>query len=200
MNTSVLAQPSQDSQTKRERLREIIAEKSVRLGNFQLASGTRSDLYFDMKNALLDREGLDLASDLIMEEIERFPQVSAVGGLIIGACPITTAICLKSRPSKPLSGFYVRKDRKTMGTTQLIEGPVEARSDVIVLDDVTTEGESVLKAIRAVREELDCNVIAVVTVVDREQGAAKALAEEGLDLISLFVMSEFNDWRSRRTQ
>lgn len=182
----------------RDRLREIIKNRSVITGDFELASGGSSGVFFEMKETLLDPEGLNFASEMILDIINKLPNVDAVGGLELGACPIVTAICLKSRTGRPLAGFYVRKERKKRGAKQLIDGPVVRGSNVAILDDVTTKGGSVLQAVRAAREELDCNVVAVITVVDREQGAIEALAKEGLNLIPLFVMSEFEQGRDRR--
>ena len=197
MNVATLVQTFPKDHAKRDRLRTIIGENSVMTGNFELASGGTTDLYFDMKKTLLDPEGLNLASDMILEVIEQFPDVDAIGGLELGACPIISAVCHKSWTNKNLAGFYVRKERKKRGAGQLVDGPVKTGSNVLILDDVTTKGESVLQAVRAAREELDCNVIAVVTVVDREQGARKTLANEKINLIHLFVMNEFEEWRNR---
>lgn len=195
MNLVAIAQDMTAGKEVRSRLREIIRKRSVITGEFELASGGSSDIFFEMKETLLDPEGLDLASDMTLQIIDKIPNVDAIGGLELGACPMVTAICLKSRTRRPLAGFYVRKERKKRGAKQLIDGPVVRGSNVVILDDVTTKGGSVLQAIRAAREELDCNVVAVITVVDREEGAKEVLAKEGLDLIQLFVMSEFKEWR-----
>ena len=195
MNLVAIAQDMTAGKEVRSRLREIIRKRSVITGEFELASGGSSDIFFEMKETLLDPEGLDLASDMTLQIIDKIPNVDAIGGLELGACPMVTAICLKSRTRRPLAGFYVRKERKKRGAKQLIDGPVVRGSNVVILDDVTTKGGSVLQAIRAAREELDCNVVAIITVVDREEGAKEVLAKEGLDLIQLFVMSEFKEWR-----
>ncbi len=179
----------------RERLRNIIGERSVMTGNFKLASGGDSDIFFEMKATLLDPEGLDLASEMILQVIYRLDDVDAVGGLELGACPIVTAACLKSGKVRPLAGFYVRKERKNRGAGQLIDGPLKKGSNVVILEDVTTRGGSALQAVKVVREELDCNVVAIVTVVDRQQGAREMLAGENLELIPLFVMSEFREYQ-----
>lgn len=194
MNTATLVKTSVRDHAMRDRLRSIIQKNSVITGNFALASGGTSSLYFEMKETLLDPEGLDLATDLILEIIAQFPEVDAAGGLELGACPIVSSVCVKSLMSRPLAGFFVRKERKKRGAEQLIDGPVKHGSNVVILDDVTTKGGSVLQAVKAARDEFGCNVLAVITVVDREQGAKEALAEEGLKLIPLFVMSEFEEW------
>lgn len=195
MNLVAIAEDKMADSKVRSQLREIIRKRSVITGDFKLASGGSSDIFFEMKETLLDPEGLDLASDMILHIIDKIPNVDAVGGLELGACPVVTAICLKSLASRPLAGFYVRKERKKRGAKQLIDGPVVRGSNVVILDDVTTKGGSMLQAVRAAREERECNVVAVITVVDREEGAKEALAKEGLDLIPLFVMSEFKEWR-----
>lgn len=195
MNSAIIARDLSAGDENRERLRTIIGEFSVVTGDFELASGGRSGLYFEMKESLLDPEGIDLASDMVLQAMERFPNVDAVGGLELGACPIVTAVCLKSRGTRNLAGFYVRKHRKERGARQLIDGPVKPNSNVIILDDVTTKGGSVMQAVHAVRDELNCNVLAVVTIVDRSEGANEALKKEGLELIPLFLMDEFEKWR-----
>lgn len=199
MNLVAVVQKNTAGNKIRDQLREIISKQSVTTGSFELASGGSSDVYFEMKETLLDPEGLELASEMMLDIINKLPNVDAVGGLELGACPVVTAICLKSLAGRPLDGFYVRKERKKRGAKQLIDGPVNRGSNVVILDDVTTTGGSVLQAVRAAREELDCNVVAVITVVDREEGAKDALAKEGLDLMPLFVMSEFEEWQKLHT-
>lgn len=193
MNLVAIAENNAAGSTGRGRLREIIKKKSVITGDFELASGGSSNIFFEMKETLLDPEGLDIASEMTLNIIDKIPNVDAVGGLELGACPVVTAVCLKSLGRRPLTGFYVRKERKKRGAKQLIDGPVVRGSNVVILDDVTTKGGSVLQAVRAAREELGCNVVAVVTVVDRQEGAREALAKEGLDLIPLFLLSEFKE-------
>jgi orotate phosphoribosyltransferase len=179
-------------ETKRSRLRDIIARRSIFRGEFKLASGGASNLFFDMKMTLLDPEGADLAADLILDALAADP-VDAVGGLVIGACPIVSALSVKSlgRKGAPRSFFYVRKEPKDRGTRKLIEGNLEEGSRVAIVEDVTTEGNSALRAVAAVRE-LGCTVKTVVTVVDRLQGARDNLANNGVGLVSLFTRDDFS--------
>ncbi len=175
---------------KRARLREIIAGASVRFGTFKLASGGESNVFIDMKQTLLDPEGLNLAADLILDIVER-EEVDAVGGLVLGACPIVDALCVKSYARRPLTGFYVRKEPKGTGTRRMIEGPLKDGARVMLVEDVTTKGGSALKAARIVRDELGCTIAKIVSVVDREAGAAANMAQEGIELVSLFTMADF---------
>lgn len=174
------------------RLRDIIREKSYNTGgDFKLASGATSNFYFDMKPTLLDPEGSSLLADAILDRLQD-TDVKAIGGLVIGACPIVSAVCLKSfERKKPLQGFYVHKEQKERGTKKMIEGtPLQKGDRVVIVDDVTTSAGSSIKAIEEV-EKLGCVVVKVITVVDRGQGAAANLARKNLELDALFSREDF---------
>ena len=176
----------------RERLREIIRTKSVLRGRtYKLASGRTSDIYFGMKTTLLDPEGINLIADEILRRIEG-DRVDSIGGLVFGAVPIATAVSVKSYPRRPIPAFFVRKEAKGHGTEELIDGYLEPGWNVVMVEDVTTTGGSVLKAIKAVRERR-CTVSKVVTIVDRLEGAAENLAREGVELVALYTRADFSD-------
>lgn len=182
--------PAQPDTGKRARLKAIIAAKAILTGgNFTLASGGNTSVFFDMKMALLDPEGLNLVADLMLETIGN-EKVDAVGGLVLGACPIVDALVLKSYPARNLTGFYVRKEPKARGTNKLIEGPLVAGSACVMVEDVTTEGKSVMRAIEEARA-FGCTVKFVLTCVDRLQGARDRLKADGIELRPLFTMDEF---------
>lgn len=179
------------------RLRAMIAEKSVLRGQFRLASGGESGLFFDMKQTLLLPEGLSLVGSLMLERVLA-SRATAVGGLVLGACPIVGAVAQASYAmsaaggGREIAAFYVRKEPKNTGTRELIEGhDIAGHEAVYMIEDVTTKGGSVIRAIEAVQRETPCAVLGVLTVVDREQGARAALAKIGLPLDALFTMSEF---------
>ncbi len=181
-------QPSKADQ--RARLKNLIAAKSVLTGgNFKLASGGQSAVFFDMKMTLLDPEGLNLVADLMVDLIAD-EACDAIGGLVLGACPIVDAVIVKAFPTRRIAGFYVRKEPKERGTNKLIEGPLARGARCIMVEDVTTLGNSVLKAVAEARQA-GCTVQTVVTCVDRQQGAQALLAAEGIALRSLFTMDEF---------
>jgi len=101
------------------------------------------------------------------------------------------AVVTKSAATaRPLTGFWVRKERKDHGAEELIDGELRPGARVVIVEDVTTTGGSVLKAIKEVRAK-GCAIAAVVTVVDRLEGAKAALAEEGIDLIALYTTEDF---------
>lgn len=175
------------------RLQEIIRQKSYNAdGDFKLASGVSSRFFFDMKVTLLDPEGINLVADAFIDRLAG-DHIHAIGGLVIGACPIVSAVCLKSHTrSFPIQGFYVRKEPKKRGTQKMIEGAVLQKGDrIVIVDDVTTSGGSALQAVDEV-EGLGCTVVKVMTIIDRHQGAAENLAKRGLTLEALFTKDDFD--------
>lgn len=178
---------------KRNRLMELISAKSLKLGDdmeFNLASGGKSNFFFDMKNVSLDPEGSNLIAEMILEIIKD-GKIDYIGGLESGAIPIVASVTEKSwLMGNPIPGFFVRKEPKKRGTMKLIEGNLKENSRVILLDDVTTKGGSVLNAVREVRK-MGCIVTNVITVVDRLNGAKENLAREQITLIPLFTKDDF---------
>jgi len=179
---------------KKARLADIIRERSFGYGHVVLASGKVSNFYFDMKPTMLDPEGASLIAHLLFEVIE---DVGAdyVGGLEMGAVPITGGVCqLSFERGKPVRGFFVRKQSKGHGAKKLVEGLTAKESLVgkklIIVEDVTTTGESAYKAIQACREA-GANVVLVVTIVDREDGAAAFFKSRNVSFTSLYQASEF---------
>lgn len=178
----------------RGRLRRMIADQAFKEGDFVLSSGRRSNVFFNLKPVMLDPEGLNLLADQV---IARTAECEAryIGGLAMGAVPIVIAVVAKSHGTpRPLKGFWVRKDQKAHGMRQRIDGDPEPGSRVIIVEDVTTTGESVLTAVRAA-EERGCTVACVLTVVDRCEGARERLGEQGYDLVSIFERYDFTSKR-----
>lgn len=174
----------------RERLRELIAQKSLKTGlSITLASGKSSNVYFDMKKVIMDPEGSNLVADEILDILKDY-QVDCVGGLEMGAVPIVSAVCVKSYLRKPIPGFFVRKQPKGHGTQSLIDGFFNSGDRVVILDDVTTSGGSVMKAVKSVRDA-GGRVEHVITVVDRLEGAAEFLESQSVKLIPLLTRDHF---------
>jgi orotate phosphoribosyltransferase len=173
----------------RERLKALIAQKCLLKGDFILASGARSSVYFDCKRATLDPEGIVLIGELLWESVSDLPGVTAIGGPTIGADPIVGHFAaLSHMKGKPIAAFLVRKEAKGHGTRRLLENPPASGSKVVIFEDVVTSGGSTLDAIRAA-EEAGLKIAAVFCLVDREQGGEKALA--AYDYRPLFKKSEF---------
>lgn len=174
---------------KEQRLLEIIRQKSVRHGRFKLASGAVSDFYLDMKPTAFDPEGASLIGEIVFERLRNHDNVTAIGGLELGAVPIVTAASQASWPQRPLAAFVVRKGRKDHGTEQAIDGNFEPGSTVVLIDDVTTKGGSVMQAVNAVRAR-GSTVKFIISIVDRLEGARENLGREGIDLLPIFTIGD----------
>ena len=164
-----------DEKKIREELLKLVREKAFQKGNYTLSSGKKSNYYFDGKQITLDPQGILLVGKTILAMLQGI-QVDAVGGPTLGADPIAAAVALlSSQTGKPLKAFIVRKEEKKHGTQKRIEGPrLEPRDRVVVVEDVITSGKSVMDAIGEI-EKLNCRVVKVICLVDREEGAAKLL-------------------------
>jgi orotate phosphoribosyltransferase len=182
--------PASLSQEK-ERLLAIIKEKSflTKGGPFRLASGAMSDFYLDMKPTMFSPEGLSLIAELVFNLLRDEPSVDAVGGLELGAVPMISAVCMRSHRERPIDGFVVRKEKKGHGTDRKIDGNFRPGSTVVLFDDVTTRGGSVMQAVHAVRAQ-GATVTKVIAVVDRLEGAAENLKKEGIELVAVFTTDD----------
>ncbi len=182
--------------SERERLSQIIREKSYENRNVTLASGRKSTFYFDGKQTALHPEGAYLVGRALWAAIrESGVEVKGVGGLTLGADPLATAASIASfTDGRPVPAFIVRKEPKGHGTGQWVEGRknLEPGAKLVILEDVVTTGGSALKAVDRVREE-GFDVELVVAVVDREEGGREAIEAAGLRLVSLFRKSEFHE-------
>jgi orotate phosphoribosyltransferase len=173
----------------RDRLAEVIRERALRFGDFTLASGQKSTYYIDGKQVSLHGEGLLLLAGLILDNLPA--DVEAVGGMAIGADPIAGAVAaLAAQRGRELTAFIVRKERKERGTRQQVEGPLHSGVRVVVLEDVITTGGSTLLAIEALQREYDAEIVGVIAMVDRLQGARENLAAAGFELTALFEITE----------
>lgn len=169
----------------RDRLIELLKERSYRRMRVVLASGRESDFYVDGKQTTLNAEGAWLVGNLVFEAL--LPEVQAVGGLVIGADPVASATAAVSfHRGRPVHAFLVRKEPKGHGTGRHVEGRgnIPDGTAVCIVEDTTTTGGSLLLAVdRAEAEGL--RVVQCLTLVDREEGASEALAARGLTLTRL---------------
>jgi orotate phosphoribosyltransferase len=174
-------------------LRQIIRSQSLLSGKtFTLASGQQTQYFFDMKKTMLHPQGVSLAADILFEMIKDDLDIEYIGGLEVGAIPMVTAIAMRSWPDRPVHAFFVRKAAKDHGTSKLIDGQYQAGRPVILFEDVTTTGGSVMKAVHAVREQGSA-IKRIITIVDRLEGATENLRAEGLVLDHVFTVNDFSD-------
>jgi len=158
-----------------KRILELAHETGALIeGDFTLASGKKSDHYFEGKRLTLHPEGAYLIGKEIFDRLAAI-DVDAIGGLVMGAFPLITAVALVShQEGKPIQSFIVREQPKEHGTRRKIEGHFRKGSKVAIVDDVITTGGSVNKAIEAVEEE-GCKVVKVIVIVDRNEGGSERL-------------------------
>ena len=161
----------------RGRLLDLLKRHSLLFGDFTLVSGRKSRFYFDSKRTTLLPEGAYLTAVEILASIrDRGIEADAIGGMTLGADPIVCPVAALSHiDGPPLRAFIVRKEAKGHGTEGRIEGTLEPGSRVIVVDDVVTTAGSTLRAIEVV-EGAGHTVVAVMCLVDREQGGARRLS------------------------
>lgn len=184
---------SKNSMDDRKKLKKLLFELSYEKKEITLASGRKSDFYFDGKQTSLHPEGAFLIAGAILKIIRtHFSDVEAVGGPTLGADPIVTAVSLTSyTQGNPLFAFIIRKEPKKHGTQAWIEGykNLSPNMKVVLFEDVVTTGASVLKAVSKATDA-GLNVRGVITLVDREEGALEHLKEQGIPLYSVFTKSE----------
>jgi orotate phosphoribosyltransferase len=169
----------------------LLARRSTKRGQFTLVSGKTSTVYIDARLTTMSPDGMALIGPLGLAALRTAGwQVDAIGGLTLGADPISYAISYASAKSeKPLRAFTVRKETKNHGTGRVIEGPFNPGDRVAIVEDVITTGSSALRAIDAVRHAKGL-VVGVLALVDREEGGREAIEATGIHVVSMVRASE----------
>ena len=177
-------------------LKAILLEKSVRTGEFTLASGAKSDLYIDCRVTALDPIGARLIGQLGWQAVHERIQaegldIDAIGGMTMGADPISLAVGMTSameNPDEMIQVFNIRKEPKGHGRGKQIEGNIKSGDQVVVVDDVITTGGSTLQAIDVI-EAAGGEVKFALVLVDREEGGRAAIEARGIPVVSLYSRS-----------
>lgn len=175
----------------RDRLVVMLATRSASRGTFTLASGRESSLYIDARLTTMSPDGLALIGPLAFRALGELGwKVDAVGGLTLGADPISYAIAYASQiAGAGVRAFTVRKEPKAHGTGRQVEGPFRSGDRVAVIEDVITTGGSALRAVDAIRRE-GGEIAGVLALVDREEGGREALERAGLSVHALAHASQ----------
>lgn len=177
----------------RERLVELLRERSFERKKVTLASGRESDFFIDCKQTILTAEGHALVGELMFDALDAFAGCDAVAGVELGGCPLASAVSLVSfLRGRPLPALYVRKEVKDHGSKRLVEGDraITKGMGVVILEDVITTGGSTLKAADKLKS-LGIRVIGVVALVDRLEGGAEAIREAGIPLAAICSRRDF---------
>jgi orotate phosphoribosyltransferase len=175
----------------KQALMTLVREKALKFGQFTLASGKKATYYLDGKQVTLDPEGSRLIAEGMLDLLTTGSLPDAVGGMSIGADPITAAVVTMSAVrGTPLLGFMVRKESKGHGTNQFLEGPVKPGQTAVIVEDVVTTGGSSLKAIERA-EAFGLKIVGVLAIIDRMEGGREAFAARGYPLSSLLTIRDF---------
>ena len=181
------------NEEKRRELGNIIKKKGIVIKDkpIELSSGEKTFYYYNIKNVALDPVGSSLIGDLGSEIVSSKWNARSIGGLEIGAIPIAVSICIKSKSA--VQAFFVRKEVKDHGLQQEIEGNIEL--PVVIVDDVTTKGRSVMQAIEKIMKH-NFEIAGVITVVDREAGASDLFKDNRIEFFPIFEHKYFKDYIS----
>jgi orotate phosphoribosyltransferase len=175
----------------RDRLRDLLVQRSLVRGDFVLASGARSTYYIDARKTLFSAEGQFLVGHeglRLLREAGLAPEW--VGGLTMGADPVACAMAHRSWiDSSPVHAFSVRKEAKAHGAGSRVEGGLPSGAPVVVLEDTLTTGGSALRALEAL-EAHGARILGVLAVVDRESGGREAIEAAGYTLLRMYTAGE----------
>lgn len=176
----------------REELKQLVREHALQLGTFTLASGAEASYYLDCRKLTLHPRGANVIAAGILQRLVDLPQLpDAVGGMAIGADPITAAVVtIAGQRRLPLVGFIVRKEAKGHGTGRQVEGPVCPGQRVVIVEDVITSGGSAIAAVQAARS-FGLEVVGVIGIIDRLAGGQQAMAAAGVPLQTLLTVRDF---------
>ncbi len=183
---------SMDKNIARERLGEMLLERSFKYSDnppFTLASGKKSNYYFNCKPTTLDPEGMNLIGEVLFDMLAASP-VTAAGGLTLGADPLANALSVISfQKGRPVKSLIVRKDAKAHGTKSAVEGNVKPGDTVAILDDVITTGGSTITAIEQAKQA-GLIIDRVIALIDREEGGRENILKHVDVVQSVFTRSE----------
>ena len=169
----------------------LVRQKALKFGQFTLTSGKKATYYLDGKQVTLDPAGARLVAEGLLDMLVAEGMPAAIGGMSIGADPITAAVVTMSAVrGTPVVGFMVRKEAKGHGTNQYIEGPVLPGQTAVIVEDVVTTGGSSLAAIERA-EGFGLKIVGVLAIIDRMEGGAAAFVQRGYKFASLLSIRDF---------
>lgn len=175
--------------SERDNLRKLILDQALVRGRVVLSSGAEADVYLDLRRLTLHHAGAALVGSVMLDLVEGW-SFDAVGGMTLGADPVATAMLHQAnRHGRTLDAFVVRKEGKTHGLQRRIEGPEVVGRRVLVVEDTSTTGRSVLSAVDVLRAA-GATVVGVAAIVDR--GGSEAVRAVGLEYRSAFAFTDLD--------
>mgnify|MGYP006084477865 CR=1 FL=1 len=178
---------------KKKLLNRAIQLKALEYGDFTLASGLKSNFYFDGRLLSLDPESSNLITDWILSNAIEL-KANFVGGPAVAAVPLIGSTVFASNLNKtPLKGFFIRSDKKDHGLQKQIEGNFEDNSSVIVIDDTVSTGGSLINSLEILKKH-KCEVKIVLSILDRKLGGSEKLIELGYKYSSIFEIDSKGDF------
>jgi orotate phosphoribosyltransferase len=183
-----------DIQSEKSRLLEILKELSYEKRHIVLRCGRESDFYIDCRQAALNAEGAFLCGRVLYQHYKSLGiKVKGIGGPTLGADPLVTAFAIASHEaSDPVSAFIIRKESKTHGTREMIEGRKNFRAGdpVLIIEDVLTTGESAIRSFKIAKDQ-GLDPVHIIVLVDREEGGRENLEKEGIPVSSIYTQRDF---------
>ncbi len=190
---------STDLTTVKQQLLDLICTDAYKEGSFALSSGQQSTYYINGKLVTLHPQGGQMVGRVMLDYLD--DSIVGVGGLTLGADPIVTAVSVVAAyEGRSITPLIVRKEAKGHGTQAYIEGPsLPEKSNVVILEDVVTTGQSAMKAIIRLRAA-GYTVNQVISLVDRQQGGAEYYAQEHIDFKAVYTISDIQArWQELQT-
>jgi orotate phosphoribosyltransferase len=179
----------EDETSLRTQLLDLFVQFAYREGDFTLSSGQKSTYYINGKEVTLHPQGALMIGKLLLGMLPE--GTDAIAGLTLGADPIVSAVSIVSAlGDHPIPGIIIRKEAKGHGTQAYLEGPkLKPNSQVVVVEDVVTTGQSAMKAIDRLKGA-GYQANRVLTLVDREQGGAEFYAAQNIEFQALFTIQD----------
>jgi len=167
---------------KKELVSQLKQCGAIQFGRFVLTSGAVSDYYIDIKKASTNPKTLKIIAESIGKYTKDY---DLLAGMELGAVPLIVATSLETQ----IPYVIIRKEKREHGTSKQIEGGDVKNKKVLIIEDVTTSGGSIVKTIHILRDN-KANVDRIITVVDRESGALEKLANLDVEFVSLVNISD----------
>jgi orotate phosphoribosyltransferase len=174
----------------------MLIEDCLKFGDFTLSSGGKSKYFIDLSQIYLDGNGASLIGKVLYEHTKDLT-FDAIGGPESGAIPLVASAVTHYWRREHLikNGFWVRsaKNADRVRSFQSVEGRVTSMHKAIVIDGVCTTGASAALAVQAVQELVGCEVVQVLALVDREEGAREMFEEMGVKFDAVFKAKKLLD-------